>query len=103
MNWYSPPIYDDYVDDYIITNDNNANDIIDDVLVDEIEVKCKVNIKDAKKIIDFDCWSFDYKVIVIVIINVDVFIGYMNTTHIDGISLRFAIHYYRSRWKINNM
>lgn len=54
MNWYSPPIYDDYVDDYIITNDNNANDIIEDVLVDEIEVKCKENIKGSKKIIDFD-------------------------------------------------
>lgn len=54
MNWYSSPIYDDYVDEYIITNDNNSNDIIDDVLVDEIEVKCKENIKGSKKNIDFD-------------------------------------------------
>ena len=45
----------DNVNDNIINNGSNSrDDIIDDVLVDEIEVKCKENIKGSKKNIDFD-------------------------------------------------
>lgn len=53
VNWYSPLIYDIYLDDDYVNNDrinNNSNcnnDVINSVLIDMLEVKCKENIEDA--------------------------------------------------------
>jgi hypothetical protein len=50
-----------------------------------------------KKIIDLNyADTFDYKFVIIK--NVNVFKGYMNTTHIHKAGLMFAIYYSRSQW-----
>jgi len=50
-----------------------------------------------KKIIDLNyADTFDYKFVIIK--NVNVFKGYMNTTHIHEAGLMFAIYYSRSQW-----
>ena len=45
-----------------------------------------------KKIVD----PFDYKLIII-ITKIDLFKGYIDTTHVDEASLWFAIHCFRSQ------
>jgi len=59
VGWYYSSIYDIYfldncVDSYIVYSDNNDNnDIINDILINNLNTKCKENMKDAqqKKII----------------------------------------------------
>jgi hypothetical protein len=54
-----------------------------------------------KTIIDLDYIDpFDYKFTIIK--KVDVFKDYVDTTFIDVLSLRFASHYFRSQWNMNN-
>ena len=110
MNLYSPSIYDiyfddDYVDDDIINSDNNSSDdIINGFLVDEIEVECKKHMESGhpQKIIDLNYDDPpDYKVNVIT--KIEMLKGYIDITHIDEVSLRFAIYYSRNPCNINNM
>jgi hypothetical protein len=46
MDLNQSPIYNDFFNNDVINNDiNGSDDIINDVLVDKLEVKCKENIK----------------------------------------------------------
>ena len=101
----------DYVDNVIIKNDSNRCDDIKNILIDKFKVKYKENKEGAqqKKIVDlgyvdffdnkFFFYEWDNKFIIIT--NVYLFNGYMDTTYIDEASLRFPIHYARSKYKRN--
>jgi hypothetical protein len=45
--------------------------------------------------------SFNYKFTINT--NANLFEGYVDITHVDGTSLRFVIHYFRSQWKISHL
>ena len=51
MNWYFLPIYNIYfLDNYIVYSDNNSNnDIINDILTNNLNIKCKENMKGAQQ------------------------------------------------------
>ena len=59
MDWFSLTIYDVYFyfynihNDIINNNNNGIDDMINSVLVDKVEFKCKENMESAKKIIFF--------------------------------------------------
>jgi len=77
VDWYSPPIYDIYFDDYNVDGDiinkdiNGSDDIIDEVLVNKIKIECKENMA--------------------IITKVDVFKGYMDTINIQDANGREII------------
>lgn len=88
-DWDSPPIYDFYFDDnydvnYVINNESNSSDnVINDILINKLEVKCKENMEAAqqKKIVDLgNVDTFDYKFAIITMANL--FRDDMNTTHV---------------------
>jgi hypothetical protein len=60
--------------------------------------------KGAQQIFFIDkCYDdpFNYKFTIITKVNL--FNGYVDITHVDETSLRFAIHYFRSQWKISHL
>ncbi|CAK7348263.1 unnamed protein product [Dovyalis caffra] len=84
-----------------INNDSNGSN---NVLINKLEVECKENVEAAqqKKIVDLGYVDpFDYKLAIIT--KADLFKDYMDETHIDEASLRFAIHYSTSQWKRNEL
>lgn len=90
VNRYSPSIYNsyfnnDYNDNNSIDNYSNGSDnVIDDILVNKLEIKCKENMEctQQKKFIDFGYVNpFDY--IFTIITMIDLFKDYIDTILID--------------------
>jgi len=101
--WYCGDFDDDYNINYYINNNNNkSNNIIDDFYINSFGLGAKRTWKIFKH---FFYWFRQCQFFITSLLlsqNIDLFMYYINTIHVNKIRSRFVIHYSISKKKRRN-